>query len=148
MYSTPKIKDEVQRKRKNAGFKLALEFADVRIVEPSKESKAIIMKESKISGELANLSEADIELLAASVDLKKDGLEISIVSVDFSVENVANRLSLRFNSVTTRGIKHNVEWIHFCPGCSQRVEKQERNETCYVCGTKLKRKMGYKKEIT
>ena len=56
MYSTPKIKDEVQRKRKNAGFKLALEFADVRIVEPSKESKAIIMKESKISGELANLS--------------------------------------------------------------------------------------------
>ena len=105
------------------------------------------MKESRDSGELANLSEADLELLAASIELKNNGLEITIVSDDFSVENIADKLSLKFNSVTTRGIKHNVEWIHFCPGCSQRVKKQERDETCYICGTKLKRKMGYKKEV-
>ena len=98
-------------------------------------------------GEKGVLSAADKQLLALGLQVKDGGGEPVIVSDDYSVQNTADRMSLGFQSLSTRGIKRRFEWTIYCPGCRRVFEEPQRGGICPICGTQLKRKPGRKQSL-
>ena len=98
-------------------------------------------------GERGVLSAADKQLLALGLQVKDGGGEPVIVSDDYSVQNTADRMSLSFQSLSTRGIKRRFEWTIYCPGCRRTFEEPQRGGVCPICGTQLKRKPGRKQSL-
>jgi UPF0271 protein len=98
-------------------------------------------------GEREVLSAADKQLLALGLQVKEGGGEPVIVSDDYSVQNTADRMSLGFQSLSTRGIKRRFEWTIYCPGCRKVFEEPQRGGVCPICGTQLKRKPGRKQSL-
>ena len=98
-------------------------------------------------GERGVLSAADKQLLALGLQVREEGGEPVIVSDDYSVQNTADRMSLGFQSLSTRGIKRRFEWTIYCPGCKRVFEEPQREGVCPICGTQLKRKPGRKQSL-
>jgi len=98
-------------------------------------------------GEKGVLSAADKQLLALGLQVKDGGGEPVIVSDDYSVQNTADRMSLGFQSLSTRGIRRRFEWTIYCPGCRRVFEEPQRGGICPICGTQLKRKPGRKQSL-
>ena len=98
-------------------------------------------------GEREVLSAADKQLLALGLQVKDGGREPVIVSDDYSVQNTADRMSLGFQSLSTRGIRRRFEWTIYCPGCRRIFEEPQRGGVCPICGTQLKRRPGRKQSL-
>jgi UPF0271 protein len=90
-------------------------------------------------GEAQSLSETDISVLALTHQL-----EATLISDDYSVQNLADELGLSYTGMNTRGIKRRFQWIHYCPGCRKQYTEPQPDNICLICGTELKRKPGKK----
>ncbi|MEM3061768.1 MAG: nucleic acid-binding protein, partial [Candidatus Bathyarchaeia archaeon] len=98
-------------------------------------------------GEKLVLSEADLEILALAFDLKLKGESPVIVSDDYSIQNMAESLGLKYSSLATFGISHKFEWILYCPACFKKYPQSYSSKVCAICGTALKRKVLRKKSL-
>ena len=67
---------------------------EVEIVEPSKASIDIVRSSAMETGDDVRLSSADLDLLALAVDM-----EGQLFTEDFSIQNVAEVMSVRWSSV-------------------------------------------------
>ncbi len=85
------------------------------------------------------LSKADLSILALTLDLKENGFEPTLISDDFSIQNLAKSLSLSYLSYTSKGIKRGIVWILYCPACGRTVDRVHSKE-CEICGSTLKRR--------
>jgi UPF0271 protein len=74
------------------------------------------------------------------MQLKKNGYYVTVVSDDYSIQNVVKFSGLKFSPVMTRGISRTIRWFLYCSGCG-KVFHDSNITVCDVCGTKLKRKM-------
>jgi UPF0271 protein len=108
---------------------------------PSETSRSRIREESMKLGEQLVLSEADSQILALALDLRDSGLEPVVVSDDYAVQNVAERMAVAYTSLATFGISYEFNWILYCPACFRRYPQTYRLPECQVCGTVLKRKV-------
>ncbi|HIH97495.1 MAG TPA: nucleic acid-binding protein [Thermoplasmata archaeon] len=117
-----------------------LEFlilAGMQVMKPSLEALSEIEKSSLKTGDVSRLSNADKEVLALTLDLKrKKNLSVTILSDDYSIQNLAEELNLPYQAVSQRGIKEKFEWIYRCTGCRRRFDKKY-NE-CPYCGSRLR----------
>ena len=86
------------------------------------------------------LSEVDLHVLALALDLKNANLNPVIVTDDYSIQNVANKLDVDFMSLLTYGIKFRLKWILYCPACYRKYPADCALLSCRICGTKIKRK--------
>ncbi|MGD2201261.1 MAG: hypothetical protein PVJ38_06505, partial [Candidatus Bathyarchaeota archaeon] len=98
-------------------------------------------------GEERALSKADVQVLALGLQLKAAGATPIIVSDDYAVQNVADRLNIEFKGLTTTGIKRRYRWITYCPGCKKTFHEPEGGNSCPVCGTELKRRPSTERKI-
>jgi UPF0271 protein len=121
-------------------FKTAVESGKVKVRAPKK----IFMNKAKASAKLVGdaffLSEADLQVLALALELKTMGRSPSIVTDDYSIQNVANQMGIDFTSLATFGIRFRLQWIRYCPACHKRYPADYKHNRCEVCGTELKRK--------
>ena len=74
------------------------------IKSPSKASYKKIDEISRETGDNERLSDVDKEILAVSLDIDTEN-EVIIVTDDYSIQNVANALGIKFESISQRGIK-------------------------------------------
>jgi UPF0271 protein len=95
---------------------------------------------SKLVGDVFFLSEADFQVLALGLELKKLGFLPLIATDDYSIQNVANQIGIEFASLATFGIRFRLQWIRYCPACHRRYPADYKFKKCRVCGTELKRK--------
>lgn len=98
------------------------------------------------SGDLQKLSNTDISIIALGMQLKRNGYYVTIVSDDYSIQNVVKFSGLNFSPVMTRGISRTIRWFLYCSGCG-KVFYDSNIVICDVCGTKLKRKMRRESQI-
>jgi UPF0271 protein len=98
-------------------------------------------------GETRVLSKADIQILSLGLQLKAEGKNTIIVSDDYAVQNVADRLRLGYKGLVTQGIKRRYRWITYCPGCRRTFQDPPEDGICLICGTKLKRRPSIEREI-
>jgi len=108
----------------------------LRITDPSKDAVLLVKKTAKEYGEDTRLSETDKDLLALALDvLNEAGKHIVLVTDDYSMQNIADVLNIRFQPVLERGITKRFKWIRRCRGCRRIIH--EDIEHCPICGSEL-----------
>jgi len=121
-------------------FNAAVESGKVTVTRPTNEALHKVRETSRKAGDIRCLSEADIQVLALASELKNKGLAPVIVTDDYSMQNVANKLKMKFTPLMTFGIKYRFRWILYCPACYRKYPQNYKAKICEICGTALKRK--------
>jgi UPF0271 protein len=134
-YTTYQVMDEVGSR----GIGSQLIHSRVQVTEPSKSSVQRVRQVAAKTGDLKSLSEADSSILAVSLDLVSSGNEVTLVTDDFAVRNVAEVLGVGLSETTVRGEWKQITWVTYCKGCGKEYSDPKAT-VCNVCGTKLSRK--------
>ncbi len=103
----------------------------VRVVSPSREALDQVRRQSEGTGDAHRLSPTDIGLLAVASELRA-----TLVTDDYSIQNLAQVLEIPYEPVLERGITEVVRWRYRCTGCGKQYEAWV--EPCSVCGAKLR----------
>jgi UPF0271 protein len=121
-------------------FNAATENRKLTVRSPKSSFFQDIQEASMKVGDMRYLSEADLQVLALALELKGRGLSPVIVTDDYSIQNVANKIGVEFTSLLTFGIKFRFKWILYCPACYRKYPPDYKFKVCEICGTELKRK--------
>jgi UPF0271 protein len=121
-------------------FNAAVESGKLKVRIPKERSMHVVKESSKTLGDVLYLSAADLDVLALALELKDEGFSPSIVTDDYSIQNVANHVGLGFSSLITYGIRYRLHWILYCPACHHKYPADYKLKNCRICGSVLKRK--------
>jgi len=140
-YTVPEVKKElIAGSMPWMRFNAAIENRKLIIRNPKDSFFQEIQEASRKVGDMRYLSEADLQILALALELKGRGLSPLIITDDYSIQNVANKIDVEFTSLLTFGIKFRFKWILYCPACYHKYPPDYKFNICEVCGTTLKRK--------
>jgi UPF0271 protein len=140
-YSVPEVEKElIAGSLPWTRLKTALEVGKVKIGIPKLNYLERIKIQSKQAGDLLFLSHADNQVLALALQFKDAGLDCEIVTDDYSIQNVANQLGIKFVPLMTFGIRFRFRWRIYCPACYRKYPTDFTSKQCITCGTQLKRK--------
>jgi UPF0271 protein len=140
-YTVPEVKNELIVDSMNVmRFNAAVESGKLKVKSPKSSALDEVQEASKKVGDMRYLSEADMQVLALALELKGNGYSPLIVTDDYSIQNVANKIGVEFTSLMTFGIKFRFKWILYCPACYRKYPPDYKSKVCEVCGTELKRK--------
>jgi UPF0271 protein len=113
---------------------------------PSKKAIDSVKKIAQETGDDRRLSIADIEIVALALDInKKPNHEAVILSDDYSIQNVASTLDIKFQGFLQKEITKKFKWISRCPGCGKQFN--EIKKICPICGTSTKSSPLHKKDL-
>jgi UPF0271 protein len=147
-YTVPSVREEIQRDDiRKLRLDSAINSGRITVKSPDTKYRDEAQRIIGEMGEADALSEADAELLALGAQLKGEGWETTVVSDDYSVQNVASELGLGFKGLATQGIKRQFKWETYCPGCRRTFEKPQEDGVCPICGTDLKRRPSRKRPL-
>jgi UPF0271 protein len=111
----------------------AMEGSGMHIHIPEDETVDRIRRAAGETGDLAELSETDIRLLAASFEL-----DARLVTDDYAMQNVADKLEVSVEVIDREGIAEQRDWRFQCAGCGREFD--ENHDRCPICGSSLSRK--------
>jgi len=130
MYCTPDVLREVKGKGPTIQLMSMIETR-VKVQAPSNEALEKVVESAERTGDAKRLSPTDIGVLALALDL-----EATIVTDDYSIQNVANSIGLKYLGLSFPDIEKKIEWGYRCVGCGKRFE--EPMEECPICGSRIK----------
>jgi len=140
-FTVPMVKNEIpENSMAYLKFKIAEESGKLIVRAPDEDSLKKVKESATIVGDSFFLSEPDTQVLALALQLKNKGYAPLVASDDYSMQNVANRLGMKFSALITFGIRRELLWIRYCPACRRKYSADYGLRTCEVCGTQLKRK--------
>ncbi|MCW4052625.1 MAG: NOB1 family endonuclease [Candidatus Bathyarchaeota archaeon] len=140
-YSVPEVEKElIEGSLPWTRLKTALEVGKLKIRIPKLNYFERIKIQSKQAGDLLFLSHADNQVLALALQFKDVGLDSEIVTDDYSIQNVANQLGIKFVPLMTFGIRYHFRWRIYCPACYRKYPADFTSKQCSTCGTQLKRR--------
>ena len=147
-FTVPSVREEMRRDDiRKLRMDSAIEAGRITVKSPDPKFRTEAERVIGEMGEANALSEADAELLALGAQLKEEGWETTVVSADYSVQNVSSKLGLGFKGLATQGIKRQFKWETYCPGCRRTFEEPQDEGACPFCGTKLKRRPSRKSTL-
>jgi UPF0271 protein len=103
----------------------------LRVSDCTKPSVDKVTEVSRKSGDLGRLSPVDITVLALALDTGG-----TILSDDYSIQNVATIMGIGFRPVGMAGIKKVEKWNYKCIGCGKWFK--EKSAECPICGSPMK----------
>jgi UPF0271 protein len=121
-------------------FQAAVENSKLKIKCPTEEALKKVEACATTLGDTFYLSDTDKQILALALEVKATAHHVQIITDDYSIQNVAQRLGIEFTSLATFGIRRVLEWIRYCPACRKEYPANYANTQCNICGTELKRK--------
>ncbi len=146
LVTTPGVSDEFSPGGRDFQNFEYLKELGLMIYLPSKEALDTVMQTAKETGDDRRLSMADIEIVALAFDMMKDQhQEVTILSDDYSIQNLASTLNIRYQGVVQKGITKKFKWISRCPGCGKKFNEQTK--ICPICGTATKSSLHHKKDL-
>ena len=132
-YTTSLVYNEIEHiKKDHSAIQILIETKRLMICDPEHQFVITANNAAKKSGDIPNLSDEDISIIALSLQLNAE-----LVTDDFAISNVAKNLGIKVIPVMTNGIKKVVIWKYYCPGCKTNFSKITE---CPRCGNRLKRK--------
>jgi len=132
-YTVNEVLEELKSEDAKLRASLALSQGNLKVKEPEEKYITKVTKASRKTGDILNLSNADIKLLALALEL--NGV---IITDDYDIQNVAEVLGIRYKKVAEPGIKKVFEWKNICKGCG-KIFPLEYKGKCDVCGAELKK---------
>ncbi|USG99254.1 hypothetical protein K1720_06820 [Thermococcus argininiproducens] len=130
--TTPKVIEEVKDPESRLLLESLISAGKVRVMVPSKDSIEKIKEKAIETGELGELSDADIEILALAYELKGE-----LFTDDYNLQNIATLLGLKFRTLK-KGIRRVIKWRYVCVGCGKKFETQPPDDVCPDCGSKVR----------
>jgi len=131
-YTTPSVVEEIKDRESKLFLESLISAGKVRVIEPSKEAIEKIIQAARETGELEELSKADIEVLALAYELKA-----TIFTDDYNVQNIASLLGLKFRTLK-KGITRVMKWRYVCIGCGRKFSTLPPGGICPDCGSRVK----------
>ena len=131
-FTTPKVVEEVRDPESRLFLEGLISAGKVKVLVPSKESVEAVMEASRKTGELNELSEADVEVLALAYELKA-----TLLTDDYNLQNIAKTLGIPFKTLK-RGIKRVIRWNYVCIGCGKRFSEMPPEGVCPDCGSPVR----------
>jgi UPF0271 protein len=129
--SIPDVREELNEE---SAYRFdAMEGAGMHIHIPEPGSVERVRGVAGATGDADVLSETDVRLLAAAFEL-----DATLVTDDYAVQNVADRLDVRVEVIAREGISEQRDWIFQCAGCGREFD--DDRPRCPVCGSDLTRK--------
>lgn len=131
LYAPPAVIAEFQdggKARRQLDYMLE---AGLRVIPPTAPSILAADEAASRTGDIAKLSEADLEVLALAQDVKG-----CVVTDDYAIQNVAATLKIPFEVVNQAGIKEVIHWAYKCRGCGKQYK--ELAKECLVCGSEVR----------
>ena len=129
-HTTPSVVGELKRGKVARDLEM-LEGLHITISEPKEEFLSMIKSAAEKTGDISRLSETDVDVLALALELGA-----TIVSDDYSIQNVSRTLNINYGGGVERGIKEVYEWTYRCTGCGRYFD--EKKDSCQICGSALK----------
>jgi UPF0271 protein len=129
IYTVP----EVTRELKSSEAAVALQESlkgGLKIESPLKTDVKTVTEKAKFTGDYLRLSQADIDLLAKALELSG-----TLVTDDYSIQNVAALLGIETQPIQQARIKRVLTWRRRCVGCGRLYESEV---ICPVCGSDVK----------
>ncbi|MDR9411783.1 MAG: NOB1 family endonuclease [Haloquadratum sp.] len=105
----------------------------MRLHTPSDASIDRVRTAADASGDAAVLSETDVGLVATAFEL-----QAALVTDDYAMQNVADRLALQTLQIAQAGIATSRTWRFQCQGCGRSFDAAP--DRCPVCGAAVTRK--------
>jgi len=131
MASIPDVREELEGE---SAFRFdAMEGSGMHIHIPTDGTVEKIERAAAETGDREELSTTDVRLLAAAFEL--DGV---VVTDDYAVQNVADRLNVVAEVIAQDGIAEQREWRFQCQGCGREFD--DHHDRCPICGSDLSRK--------
>lgn len=130
--TSPKVLKEIKPKGHSWRIFEFLKSKGMELISPPKEAVEIVKKKAKQTGDFVKLSEVDIEIIALAYYLKA-----TLLTDDYSMQNVAKELGIKFRSVVEKGIKEKIYWIFKCKYCGKTFKNYYKE--CPICGGELKK---------
>lgn len=128
--TVPSVRDELED---SSQYRFdAMEGSGMRIEIPGEDSRERVRRAARESGDETELSETDLYLVAAALEL-----DAVLVTDDYAMQNVAERLGVDVEEISQEGIEEEREWLYQCQGCGRVYDE---NQVCPVCGSETTRK--------
>jgi UPF0271 protein len=130
--TTPGVVEEVKDPESRLFLEGLISAGKVKVTLPSRKSVEAVKEAAKRTGELGELSEADIEVLALAYEV--GGV---LLTDDYNLQNIAKTLGIEFKTLK-RGIKRVIRWNYVCIGCGKRFEEMPPEGICPDCGSPVR----------
>jgi UPF0271 protein len=111
----------------------AMEGSGMHVHVPADDAIRRVRRAARESGDADVLSETDVRLVASAFEL-----DATLVTDDYAMQNVAERLDVTVNPIDREGITEEREWLFQCAGCGRTFDDEA--DRCPVCGSDLTRK--------
>jgi len=145
LYTVPEVLDELRDTMVRLRAQAALDSGKLMVESPKERFTEEVVRVAQETGDFASLSRTDLSVLALALQLGTLYSDLTLFSEDYSVQNVASRLGIKYRSLATLGISRRIVWETYCPGCHRTYEGLSSGEACPICGTRLKKKPQTKK---
>ena len=129
IYTVPEVTRELESSEAAVALQESLKEG-LKIESPLKTDVEIVTEKAKSTGDYFRLSQADIDLLAKALELSG-----TLVTDDYSIQNVAARLGIETQPIQQARIKRVLKWRRRCVGCGRLYESEA---ICPVCGSDVK----------
>ena len=130
--TTPKVVEEVKDPESRLFLEGLISAGKVKVLVPSRESVEAVKEAARKTGELGELSEADIEVLALAYELRG-----TLFTDDYNLQNIAKTLGIEFKTLK-RGIKRVIRWNYVCIGCGKKFSEMPPDGICPDCGSPVR----------
>jgi len=137
-YTTPLVVAEVIDQESRKSLEFALVSGKLVVADPPRESIEKVKKIAENIGELGNLSEADISILALTHALLSKCSKVVVITDDKSVQNIALYLGAQVHGIKRKAIRRPRKATYVCPACGYESSKAG---FCPICGQKLRKKL-------
>ncbi len=138
IYTTSLVISEVKDSESKQGLEIALLLDRIHVLDPRQSYIKQVIREARKRGLHISLSKTDISVAALALQLRERGLEVEVITDDYSLQNLLALLGIKYRPLRTRGIRRVEEYIVVCPACGY-TSRNPAEKTCPVCGTPLKR---------
>jgi UPF0271 protein len=144
--TTPGVSDEFNPGGRDFRTFELLKETGLTIQIPSKEAINAVKQTAQQTGDDRRLSIADIEIVALALDINKNpDQEATILSDDYSIQNVASTLNIKYQGFLQKEITKKFKWVSRCPGCGKQFN--DIKKICPICGTATKNSLSQKKNL-
>ncbi|MTK64965.1 MAG: ribonuclease VapC [Methanobacterium sp.] len=139
-FVTASVVNEIKDLKSKISLETAIEEGSIKIIEPDDFDLEEVCKVIKESGDILRLSGVDINLVALGYKLQRESLNPTVVTDDYSMQNVLKIIGIPYRSVLTKGINEIYGWIKVCKGCKTKYPSEYESDECEICGTRIIKK--------
>ncbi len=134
----PAVSDEITPGGPEHTHLQLLKAKGLQTQTPTKIALHAIKKTAQRTGDYKQLSTTDIQVLALAYDLNKPKTnQVTILTDDYAIQNIAHHLQIPYQGITQNGIKHPLKWTQICPACHTTIPNNQNR--CPICGTLYRR---------